>query len=171
MNVDISFRKPTPADHKIVQGIWEDPDTMAAVGGTWPVSEAEYTRWYESVTVKHADAGCHYLVFCGNDCVGEVSFHHFDRSAGTAQLNVKTKAAWRGRGIGRRALRFILSVFFNEWGGREMLDTVRATNDLGRKALLDSGFREIGRPNGDYLMSLDKNAFAEIEGTPKTGSA
>jgi RimJ/RimL family protein N-acetyltransferase len=166
MNGGISFRKPTGEDHKLVQGIWEDPDTMAAIGGVQPCSAAEYARWFESVLVKHAGANCYFLAFSGNDCVGEVSFHRFDRETGTAELNVKTKAAWRGRGIGHRALRFILAVFFNDWGGREMRDTVRETNDLGRKTLLNFGFSEIGRrprPNGDYLLSLGRDDFNKNE--------
>ncbi|MBN2352719.1 MAG: GNAT family N-acetyltransferase [Spirochaetales bacterium] len=165
MNGEVSFRKPTSEDYELVRGIWEDPETMAAVGGVQPRSAAEYARWFESVMVHHADVNCYFLVFSGNDCVGEVSFHHYDRTAGTAELNIKTKTAWRGRGIGKRALHFILSVFFNEWGGREMRDTVWEKNPLGRNALLKFGFREIGRPNGDFLLAFERTDFFQLRST------
>jgi RimJ/RimL family protein N-acetyltransferase len=164
MKNEIRFRKPTLQDHYYVQSIWEDPETMEAVGGVWPMSGDEYERWHRDHIVDHSETNCYYLVFLDGECVGEVSFHHYDRKTRTADLNIKTKAGWRGRGIGRRALHYILSVFFNDWHGLEMRDIVRQANDLGRRALLAYGFKEMGRPNGNYLMSLGADDFKKING-------
>ncbi|OGE82931.1 MAG: hypothetical protein A2Y39_07275 [Candidatus Delongbacteria bacterium GWF2_40_14] len=117
---------------------------MADVGGIVSVDEVGYRKWYESMFVSGKDKNCYYLIFVENACTGEVSFHRFDPEKKTAELNIKVKYEFRGLGISRKALDHILSVFFDEWNGLEMFDTLWKENRNGIEVLKKYGFKEAG---------------------------
>ncbi|EFS01797.1 acetyltransferase, gnat family, partial [Listeria seeligeri FSL S4-171] len=73
--------------------------------------------------------------------VGEVSFR--DYHEGTANLNIKIGAKYRGQGIGRKALQQFLAYYVNERGGQTMLDEVKRENEAAIQFLLNRGFEQV----------------------------
>ena len=121
---------------------------MADVGGVFPIDEISYSKWHENMFVSDKDKNCYYLIFFDSDCAGEVSFHRYDPNKRTAELNIKVIYGFRGKGIGRKALDHILYIFFNEWNGFEIFDTLWKNNLNGIKVLKAYGFKETGSDDG-----------------------
>lgn len=154
----IEFRIPSLSDFQNVKSIWEDEKTMADVGGVFPIDEDSFMKWYDNMFVSAKNTNCYFLIFCNGACAGEVSFHRFDKDKGTAELNIKVKHEFRGLGIGRKALDHILSVFFNEWNGLEMYDTLWKENRNGIEALKKFGFRETGYDSkGNPILRITRD--------------
>lgn len=148
----IDFLIPSLSDFENIKNIWEEEKTMADVGGIVPIDEAGYRKWYENMFVSGKDKNCYYLIFLNGACAGEVSIHRFDPEKKTAELNIKVKFEFRGLGIGNKALDHILSVFFNEWNGLEMYDTLWKENRNGIKVLKAYGFKETGTDKDGNLI-------------------
>lgn len=156
----ITFRIPSLPDFKHVKSIWKDEKTMADVGGIVSVDETGYRKWFESMLVSGKDRNCYFLIFSDGFCAGEVSFHRFDPEKRTAELNIKVKYEFRRKGIGNKALDLILTVFFDEWNGLEMYDTLWKENLNGIKALKGYGFKETGSDeDGNPVLKMTKEEF------------
>ena len=69
------------------------------------------------------------------------------------------KAEFRGNGIGRKALDYILAIFFNEWNGNEMLDLIRQENNIGMSALKAYGFQERLNKNNEIILFMNRETF------------
>lgn len=163
--MDLIFREPTIDDYNLVKGIWEDKETMAAVGGIHELSESRYVSWYHSIIEAGCDDHKYLLIMLGDECVGEVSFHRFDSAAGTAELNIKILAGMRNRGIGKKALDHILRIFFHEWHGQKITDRLGKDNHEGYRALIAYGFSEISRDGETVLMALSKSDYERLRKT------
>ncbi|MBU4485899.1 MAG: GNAT family N-acetyltransferase [Candidatus Delongbacteria bacterium] len=144
---EIEFRIPSLSDYENVRSIWEDEKTMADVGGIVPIDDTGFTKWFDYMFANSKDRNCYFLIFYEGSCAGEVSFHRFDPEKKIAELNIKVKYEFRSKGIGRKALDHIFSVFFNEWNGLELYDTLWKENPAGIKALKAYGFKEKGIDN------------------------
>lgn len=155
----VEFRIPSLSDFPHVKSIWEDEKTMADVGGTVHIDESGYRKWYENMFVSGKDKNCYYLIFFNDLCAGEVSFHRFDPENQTAELNIKIKYEFRGKGIARQALDHILSVFFNKWNCLEMRDTLWKKNPNGIKVLKAYGFKEAGTDkDGNSILKFHRGS-------------
>jgi len=156
----IEFRIPSISDYENVKSIWEDERTMADVGGVFPIDETDYLKWFDRMFVSGKNKNCYYLIFFDDACAGEVSFHRFDPVERTAELNIKVKHEYRRKGIGKKALDHILTVFFKEWYGIEMFDTLRKENTNGIESLKAYGFKETGTDNdGNIVLKMTKKEF------------
>ncbi len=164
MNNNLFFRKPTINDYNLIKSIWEDPETMKPVGGIQTLSNKRYIKWFNYMMIDNVDKNCYYLIFSNNICVGEVSFHNFDTTQKEANLNIKVIANYRGKGIGRISINFILSHFFNEWNGEIINDIVDKDNLIGYKSLIAFGFRERINIDKNHHLYLTKDDFKLIQG-------
>ena len=160
--MNLTFREPTIDDYNLVKRIWEDEETMAAVGGIQELSESRYASWYHNIIETGRDSHKYLLIFLDSNCVGEVSFHRFDSATGSAELNIKVKSKIRNRGIGKKALDHLLKIFFREWHGQKIADRLGKDNHEGYRALSAYGFSEISRDNKTVLMALLKSDYERL---------
>jgi RimJ/RimL family protein N-acetyltransferase len=136
---------------------------MREVGGPARDWTDEYAaRWFARMVDPGDGANCYCLIFARapERPVGEVSFHQFDRAAGTAVFNVKVEAVERGKGYGPDAMRTLLAFFFGPCGGRIMRDPLAPDNRVGQQALLRFGF--VPDPDGsaeECLLQITREAF------------
>ena len=87
----VILREPSLADYVFVKTIWEDEETMRAVGGPHPLTLDKYKSWYKTYFVDQKTKHRYYLIIDkqNKECLGEVSFHILDSKTRTAELNIK----------------------------------------------------------------------------------
>lgn len=98
-----------------------------------------------------------FIIKKGIESVGEVSFRDFEK--GTAHLNIKVAACYRGQRIAQKALQLFLDFFQTDCGGIVMLDEVRRKNEAGIGFLVKAGFEVIEEK--EWTMVLKWSAQAE----------
>lgn len=163
----VRLRPPRPDEMAYVRRLWTDPETMAPVGGVWPMTDEEAGRWYARMVDPGRPTDFFCLIFdaASGEPVGEVSCHQFDWETRIAMFNVKVAAAWRGRGYGRAALRVFLDWFFNPLGARAMVDDIALDNAAGQRALLDFGFEHDPLVAGNFRVRLTRERFNLLYGS------
>lgn len=162
----IWLREPTLDDLKYIRCLWGDPETMAPVGGPVVLDDQQARAWFARMVSPGSPGDCYRLIIDqAGDPVGEISFHRFDPETRTADLNIKIAARYRGNGYAKSALRQFLDFFFSEFGGLLMQDQVAKTNPIGKKFLVDFGFREIGSSAEVDLLGLSRNRYTERYGS------
>ncbi len=135
------LKKPEEKDLEYVRKLWADDTTMKEVGGPIFMDEKMILDWHKKMESRAKTDLYRLIAASEKKFVGEVSFHRFDPSEKTAHLNIKIEHSYRGKGYARAALREILRIFFEEWGGEVMVDDVGEDNDLAQKFLSDGRFR------------------------------
>jgi RimJ/RimL family protein N-acetyltransferase len=156
----------TPAlddlDH--LRKLWADPDTMQAVGGPLMVDEAKALRWYAQMVDPGSETDRYFLIVDQdtNAPVGEASFHRYDPTTKTAELNIKIEAGKRYRGHGPEALRLLLGYFFGAFGGEVMLDPIALENRNGQQAISRFGFEHDPSRTDVYLLRMTKQRFHSL---------
>jgi len=158
---------PTRDDWTKVKEIWEDPETMEAVGGGHPLSKEQYDAWYMKLFKANADKNQYFLVIQEDDrqCIGEVSFHGYDSMSKRAHLNIKIKKEYRKKGLGKKALDGLLQYYFNEWGGEVMEDHIWTKNKEGYESLTKYGFQEVQRDSHEILVEMTKEEWRKRQKT------
>ncbi len=157
----IKLVAPTKGDWQLVKGIWEDPETMEDVGGIQPLSEERYTQWYQKMLVLDKDINKYFLILHEDthQCIGEISFHNYDKEEKKARLNVKIKSNYRNHGFGRQALDLLLHYYFNEFNGEIMEDRIDIKNQNGYRALQNYGFKEISRDKEEIVIEIRREEY------------
>jgi len=157
----IKLIEPTKGDWQLVQGIWEDPETMEDVGGVQPLSEERYNQWYQKMFVLDKDKNKYFLILQGdtNQCIGEISFHNYDKEEKKARLNIKIKSNCRNHGFGRQALDLLLHYYFNVFKGEIMEDRIDIKNTNGYKTLKNYGFKEISRDKEEIIIGIRREEY------------
>lgn len=151
----LSLRPAVRADLPFISWLWTDPETMAAVGGPLAVTAARMERWF-SAMVDPGRPSDLYLLILAKDAqpIGEASLHRFDPVRGQEELNIKVAASSRGNGYGRSALLAMLRFFFDDAGGRLLLDDVAPGNHAGQALLASLGFHRDASAQGVRRFSL-----------------
>ncbi len=157
----IKLVAPTKGDWQLVKVIWEDPETMEDVGGIQPLSEKRYYQWYQKMFVLDKDKNKYFLILHEdtNQCIGEVSFHKYDKEEKKARLNIKIKSNCRNYGFGKQALDLLLHYYFNEFNGVIMEDIIDIKNQNGYRMLKKYGFKEIRRDKEEILLEMRKDEY------------
>jgi RimJ/RimL family protein N-acetyltransferase len=146
-----------------IRWLWSDPSTMAPVGGPVHLSDTEAHRWFERMIHPGDPSNCYYLIQNENDQpIGEISYHHFDHQTRRARFNVKIAYNQRGNGYAHQAMRLFLDEFFNQRGGREIVDDVALNNVGGQRALLKFGFVHDHSVKDVYLLRLSRETFNRL---------
>ena len=169
----VYLRQPKRDEVPFVQALWADPATMEAVGGHWPLPTEKFDRWYAYVVDPGSPGGCYCLIFREDDIpVGEVNFFQWNPEDRSAVLNIKVMAKYRGHGYGADALTTFLSWFFNQAGGRKMIDDVALKNPGGRRLLESVGFEQVHNRNPAHdcdaadvcMLDITKEMFESKHG-------
>jgi RimJ/RimL family protein N-acetyltransferase len=166
MQVDrVQLRKPHWKDTQFIRWLWSDPGTMQPVGGSIQLTEEEARRWFEERIDPGSQRDSYRLILDQeNRPVGEISYHHLDPETMTASFNVKIAHAERGRGYAREAMQLFLDEFFNQVGGRTLIDDVALDNVAGQQALLQFGFEHDSSVGGVFRLRLTREQFNRLYG-------
>lgn len=160
----IYIRQPEFEELEFVAALWADHETMRAVGGPIVFARDRWKAWYESMVEPGDGKNFYCLIFNkSNKPVGEVSFHRYDKSSGTAELNVKVLHRYRGKAYGKEAVLLLLDYYFNEFGGEIITDTVAINNTGGQKVLLNLGFEHEMSNEEVFLVKMTKEKYTSIE--------
>ncbi|MBC1589910.1 GNAT family N-acetyltransferase [Listeria welshimeri] len=154
--MEIRIQKPTSADFPFIEWLWADKATTELLGGPFAFPEEMRADWLKS---KNLTANAYFIIKKGSESVGEVSFRDFEK--GTAWLNIKVAARFRGQQIAQKAMQLFLDFFQNECAGIVMLDEVRQENKAGIAFLLKFGFKIIEEREQTVLLKWVKAAGKE----------
>ena len=159
------LRHPLPVEMPYIQKLWADPLTMAEVCGPIHLSDQQAQKWYARMISPGSETDRYFLIFNQDDQpVGEISFHRYDLSTGTAEFNIKIEHCHRGKGYAGKATPLLLRYFFFDFGGKIMCDPVAPDNLPGQKALIKFGFKKDILRQDVCLLKMTKEDFSDIYG-------
>ncbi|EAH4321993.1 GNAT family N-acetyltransferase [Listeria monocytogenes] len=136
--MEITLQQPTTADFPFIEWLWGDLATTEVLGGPFSFPEEIRMGWLKS---KSQANNAYFIIKKDTESVGEVSFRDFEK--GTAHLNIKVDACYRGQRIAQKALQLFLNFFQTDCGGIVLLDEVRRKNEVGIAFLVNAGFEVI----------------------------
>jgi RimJ/RimL family protein N-acetyltransferase len=143
----LTFRRGTEADRDRLLEWRNDPDTRAASRKTDVVGTEEHSAWLERVL---ADPHRHLLIVeLDAEPIGQI---RFDRVRGYRyELSVSLDPAWRGRGLGTRALRGACGWLWKQTNAVGVVAEVREENEASMATFLSAGFRPAGEGEAGFL--------------------
>jgi RimJ/RimL family protein N-acetyltransferase len=154
---------PTREDLEFIRWLWSDPETMDPVGGPIHLSEKDLDGWFRGMVSPGSSTDKYQLILDPDqNPIGEISFHRLDPETMTAELNIKIAGEHRRRGYAKAALIRFLDDFFNEFGGRVLIDKVGLNNLTGLKVLMDFGFQHKSREEDYHLLEITRDEFNVI---------
>ena len=143
-----------------IKRLWADPETMRPVGGPVILSDDAIRRWYIRIVNPGNAKNLYCLIFTKDEIpIGEISFHRMDLDSMVAEFNVKVHHQHRGQGYGKDAMLVFLDYFFNQVGGKVMVDDVALDNDAGQQALLRFGFTQDLEFKDVFRLVMTKEIF------------
>ncbi|MGI1690400.1 GNAT family N-acetyltransferase [Thermoanaerobacter uzonensis] len=161
---NIYIRPPKYEETAYINKLWSDVDTTGEVGGPFFLPEEKVSSWFQKMVDPTDGHNFYCLIFNNKDePVGEVSFHRFDDSTKTAELNIKIERIHRGKGYAKEALFLLLDYYFNEFGGEIMIDPVLLSNKKAQKMLLSFGFEHDPSNKEVFLLKMTKDMFNKIK--------
>ncbi len=159
----IQLKSPEWADMQFIQWLWSDPETMKPVGGPIQLTESQAQSWFTEMIYPGSPADCYRLIFNEEDQpVGEISFHHLVSDKMTAEFNIKIASTKRGKGYAKEAMILFLDYFFNQIGGRKLIDCVALDNYAGRQALLQFGFEHDPSEKDVFKLQMTRERYNNL---------
>ena len=156
----IQLKSPEWDDIHFIRQLWGDPETMQPVGGPVIYADEQAEEWFARKIDPGNPTDCYRLILGHeNRPVGEISFHHLDAESMTASFNIKIMHAERGKGYAKEAMRIFLNQFFNQRGGRVMIDDVALDNVGGQQALLRFGFEHDPSASEVFRLRITRERF------------
>jgi 8-oxo-dGTP pyrophosphatase MutT (NUDIX family)/RimJ/RimL family protein N-acetyltransferase len=157
----VYIKQPDFCELEYVSELWNDEETMRDVGGTILFPEDKRDAWFKRMVYPTDEKNFYCLIYTlDNVPVGEVSFHRFDKEAGTADFNIKIHNKHRGQGYAGEAIQMLLSFYFYNFNGQVIFDNV--ANENGQKALEKFGFEIVSANSNEVLFKLTKERFLEL---------
>ncbi|ECJ9745560.1 GNAT family N-acetyltransferase [Listeria monocytogenes] len=156
--MEITLQQPTTADFPFIEWLWGDLATTEVLGGPFSFPEEMRMDWLKS---KSQASNAYFIIKKGIESVGEVSFRDFEK--GTAHLNIKVAACYRGQRIAQKALQLFLAFFQTDCGGIVMLDEVRRKNEAGIGFLVKAGFEVIEEKEWTVVLKWSAQAKGSFE--------
>jgi RimJ/RimL family protein N-acetyltransferase len=156
----MSLRKPEWKDISFIRQLWSDEATMRPVGGPVVMTDEQAANWYASKIDPGNPSDCYRLIMDQEHRpVGEISYRDLDPETRRAHFNIKIMHVERGKGYAKGAMRIFLDEFFNQHGGRLMLDDVAPDNIAGQELLFHFGFEHDPGPGEVFRMRLTRERF------------
>ena len=158
------LEKPGIDDWLNVKTIWEDEETMKDVGGIHLLPKEKYLRWYKFMFEDKKDENAYFLIFNKKEkkCIGEISFHNYDKFEKRAMFNVKIINTERSKGYGKEAMDLALNYYFNIWNGNIMEDSIWKYNKNGLKNLKKYGVKEFKETEDEIWVELKKSEWKRV---------
>lgn len=164
-NPHIELRMPTENDIPLIRWLWSDMETMKSLGGSVHLTDEQSQHWFAKVIKPGNPSDCYRLIFNEKDePVGEISFHRLNPVSMTAELNVKIASRRQGNGYAKKAMLLFLDFFFDQVGGRIMVDDVALDNHRGQLALLGFGFEHDPQVDDVFRLFLTRERYNNLYG-------
>ncbi len=137
---------------------------MRPVGGPVVLTDVEAEAWFAR-KIDPGTPGDYYRLIMDQEGrpVGEISYRDLDPETGSAHFNIKIMHAERGKGYAKGATRIFLDEFFNQHGGRLMLDDVAPDNIAGQELLIYFGFEHDPSESDVFRMRLTRGRFNALQ--------
>jgi len=136
---------------------------MQPIGGPVHLTDEQALEWFQRMVDPGSMTERYMLIFNEDqNPVSEVSLHHFEPQTGTAMFNLRIAGSKRGKGYAQAVMRIFLHAFFNELGGRIMLDDIVFSNLRGQEVLLRFGFRHDPSKQGVFRAAITKEQFNRL---------
>ncbi|SHI35520.1 Acetyltransferase (GNAT) domain-containing protein [Clostridium cavendishii DSM 21758] len=162
----VYIKQPEFKDLSFVKELWSDYETMKELGGIFEFHESKWELFYKKMIAPTDGKNFYSLIYnYDNKPVGEVSFHGYDSATKIARFNIKVQNKFRNRGYGSEATRLMLEYYFNEFGGKVIMDTV--VTETGKNTIGKFGFEAIRKHGNEITYRLTKDAFLSIHKTEK----
>lgn len=164
----VYIKQPEFNEMSFVKELWADKETMEGIGGVYDFSRNKWEMFYKKMVSPTDGKNFYCLIYNYRDKpVGEVSFHGYDSSTSVARFNVKILASQRKKGFGEEAVRLLLEYYFQEFGGKIIMDNIITDSgvELGKKL----GFEEVRKnANNSITMRVSRDTFLRTEKCTKT---
>ena len=162
-NTQVELRLPTKNDLAFIRWLWSDPETMKPVGGPIQLTDEQAQYWFAEIINPGNPSDFYRLIFNEkNEAVGEISFHQFNSVSMTAEFNIKIAGTKRGKGYAKKAMILFFEIFFNQMGGRIMIDDVALDNQRGQHLLLDFGFEHDSQFVDVFRLFLTREQYNSL---------
>ncbi|MBF0362081.1 MAG: GNAT family N-acetyltransferase [Oligoflexia bacterium] len=159
----IYLRKPLKEELSFIKWLWSDEESMKEVGGTIIMTDEELLKWYQRRVFPGSKTDYYTIIFDRNNIpVGEVSCHRMDLVSGQANFNIKIAAKYRGNGYAKEAMVIFLRNFFNNLGGKCMIDDIASTNNVSKEIFLKFGFELISETGEVTKVQITKERFLKL---------
>lgn len=145
MSMDIILRAPEPEDLGIMLDIENDSDLWIHNGGnTGPYSRYQMKQYIAANTNDiFTDRQLRLMIVLPDGKVaGIVDVFDFDVRNNRAEVGIVVLSEFRGKGIGRNALRMMEEHCFGFLSMNQLYAYVRCDNEAGRETFLSCGFTE-----------------------------
>lgn len=136
---DLSCRKATPGDAKVVFDISNDPEVRAASFQTKPLVWEEHLNWFEH---KLNDAGCHFYLIENRfgQTAGQIRFQEI--GPGRFEISFSIAKPYRGKHYSSKMLSVAIDGFRKDLGVKAVLTaSIKPDNVASRKCFAGAGFR------------------------------
>lgn len=159
----IHLKSPEWDDMRFIRQLWSDPETMQPVGGPIHLTDDQARRWFAEKIDSGGSTNCYRLILDHDDqSVGEISHHHLDAESMTASFNIKIMHGERGKGYAKEAMQILLDEFFDQRGGRVMMDDVALENLAGQEALIRFGFEHDSNADEVFRLRMTRERFNSL---------
>lgn len=171
-NTQVMLRLPTENDMSFIRWLWSDPETMEPVGGPIHLTDEQAQDWYAEF-IYPGNPSDHYRLILNekDEAVGEISFHQLNSSNMTAAFNIKIASTQRGNGYAKKAMLLFLDGFFNQIGGRVMVDDVAVDNHSGQHLLMNFGFEHDSQAVDVFRLFLTRERYNSLYGVQASTGA
>jgi aminoglycoside 6'-N-acetyltransferase-1b len=154
---NLTVRAAVPADAKLLGGWWRDGDIMKFSG--YPEGMDITDEAVEKQILSCSDDTFRLLILeLDGEPVGELDYHVMDCK--TVQTGIKIcDAKLRGKGLGTRFMRLLLSELFGAKGFARIILDVAHDNIPARRMYEKCGFRERSQTPAVVYYELTKDEF------------
>ena len=160
----IYLRPPCENEITFIKTLWEDVDTMKAVGGPIQWTKVQYDNWYQKMVVNNP-SNLYCLIFdFYHQPIGEISYRLNPRLTQVGELNLKIIASQRKRGYAKDALLTFLNFCFNHLDFQIMTDEIGFDNRVSQELFIKLGFKHYPKKSNHFWVEMDKNYFNERYG-------
>jgi RimJ/RimL family protein N-acetyltransferase len=157
--VMLILRRATAEDEQRLLTWRNEAATRAASFSSGEISLQDHRNWFRR---KLADPGCRLLIAEESSRpVGQVRLDRIDADA--AEISIGLAPEFRGRGLGREALRLAASYAANELGARRLMARVKLANGPSLAVFRAAGYR-VSHEDREVVEFL-----LDIEPDPPTG--
>jgi RimJ/RimL family protein N-acetyltransferase len=155
----ILLRKIKRSDKEFFLHWWKDPELIGLTSGIFEKSDKVLDDYFESML---KDRENFYFAICYKDkLIGNISLNLVKKRVYEISI-VIGNPNYRGKGIGRIAIKKALNFIFKNTDCKRIILEVRPENKRAMDAYIACGFKKIeaGGKNGNYIkMHLSKENF------------
>lgn len=158
----VYIKQPEFQEMNFTRELWADKETMEEIGGTYDFPMNKWEMFYKKMVYPTDGKNFYCLVYNNRDkAIGEVSFHGYDSATSVARFNIKIHSKYRRKGFGEEAVKLLLEYYFQEFGGKIIMDNI--ITGSGESLAKKLGFEEVRKNKNSTTMRVSKDTFLSAE--------